>query len=202
MSRMWRPHGDSPPGRRRERAVSLAGLDDGDAGKPGEPSRDRTCGPLIKSQMLYQLSYGLAGILYATGQRPEVSSPEGVFPEDRLVPLGPDRHERDLDPGHLFQQADILLGGLRKIVEFARGPNLPPPPLHLLVDRFDPLEPGQRDGNLLLTDSVDLVGDADPDAGQAGQNVQLGQRDPVQPVQPLRVTDHGGVEPPAAPRPS
>src|SRR4030065_1015417 len=54
----WRPQGDLNPRRRSERAVSLAGLDDGDA-RSGEPSRSRTCDPLIKSQMLYQLSYGL-----------------------------------------------------------------------------------------------------------------------------------------------
>jgi hypothetical protein len=58
----WRPQGDLNPRRRRERAVSLAGLDDGDAMRcAGEPSRNRTCDPLIKSQMLYQLSYGLPG---------------------------------------------------------------------------------------------------------------------------------------------
>ena len=54
----WRPQGDLNPRRRRERAVSLAELDDGDA-HGGEPSWDRTNDPLIKSQMLCQLSYGL-----------------------------------------------------------------------------------------------------------------------------------------------
>ena len=58
LKKKWRPQGDLNPRRRRERAVSLAGLDDGDACY-GEPSWDRTNGPLIKSQMLYQLSYGL-----------------------------------------------------------------------------------------------------------------------------------------------
>ena len=54
----WRPQPDLNRRRRRERAVSLAELDDGDA-HGGEPSWDRTNDPLIKSQMLCQLSYGL-----------------------------------------------------------------------------------------------------------------------------------------------
>src|SRR5512132_808307 len=58
MGKDWRPQGDLNPRRRRERAVSLAELDDGDA-HGGEPSWDRTNDPLIKSQMLCQLSYGL-----------------------------------------------------------------------------------------------------------------------------------------------
>jgi hypothetical protein len=58
LEKEWRPQPDLNRRRRRERAVSLAGLDDGDA-QSGEPSRSRTCDPLIKSQMLYQLSYGL-----------------------------------------------------------------------------------------------------------------------------------------------
>ena len=70
---MWRPQGDSNPRRRRERAVSWARLDDRDlkllspCGKctrrmlhlNGEPGGDRTHDHLIKSQMLYQLSYRL-----------------------------------------------------------------------------------------------------------------------------------------------
>ena len=43
----WRPQGDLNPRRRRERAVSLAELDDGDA-YGGEPSWDRTNDPLMK----------------------------------------------------------------------------------------------------------------------------------------------------------
>ena len=66
----WRPQGDSNPRRRRERAVSWARLDDRDLKlKPlremtpqvvlcnGEPDWDRTSDHLIKSQMLYLLSY-------------------------------------------------------------------------------------------------------------------------------------------------
>ena len=48
----WRPQGDSNPRSRRERAVSWAGLDDGDP-VPGEPRWDRTNDPLLKRQMLY-----------------------------------------------------------------------------------------------------------------------------------------------------
>lgn len=50
----WRPQPDLNRRRRRERAVSWAGLDDGDAF--GEPRRGRTGDHLIKSQVLYQLS--------------------------------------------------------------------------------------------------------------------------------------------------
>lgn len=50
----WRPLGDLNPCRRRERAVSWAGLDEGDA--YGEPRWDRTNDHLIKSQVLYHLS--------------------------------------------------------------------------------------------------------------------------------------------------
>ncbi len=57
---LWRPQGDSNPRRRRERAVSWARLDDRDLCiKNGEPGGDRTHDHLIKSQMLYQLSYRL-----------------------------------------------------------------------------------------------------------------------------------------------
>ena len=63
----WRPQGDSNPCCRRERAVSLAGLDDGD-GKfdyerllvtapsfqtTGGPCWTRTSGSLLKRQILY-----------------------------------------------------------------------------------------------------------------------------------------------------
>ena len=44
----WRPQPDLNRRRRRERAVSLAELDDGDA-HGGEPSWDRTNDPLMKS---------------------------------------------------------------------------------------------------------------------------------------------------------
>ena len=50
----WRPHGDSNPDCQRERLVSWTRLDE--RGLQREPHRDRTCAPLIKSQMLYQLS--------------------------------------------------------------------------------------------------------------------------------------------------
>ena len=50
---LWRPQPDLNRRRCRERAVSWAGLDDGDN---GEPRWDRTNDHLIKSQVLYQLS--------------------------------------------------------------------------------------------------------------------------------------------------
>ena len=50
----WRPLPDLNRCRRRERAVSWAGLDEGDL--DGEPRWDRTNDHLIKSQVLYRLS--------------------------------------------------------------------------------------------------------------------------------------------------
>ena len=54
--RTWHPQGDSNPCRRRERAVSQA---DQTMGTPlnGEPDGDRTHDHLVKSQVLYRLSY-------------------------------------------------------------------------------------------------------------------------------------------------
>ena len=52
---IWRPLPDLNRCRRRERAVSWAGLDEGDVFS-GEPRWDRTNDHLIKSQVLYLLS--------------------------------------------------------------------------------------------------------------------------------------------------
>ncbi len=52
-----RPQGDLNPRRRRERAVSWTGLDDGDGCRQHELTWDRTRDPHIKSVLLYQLSY-------------------------------------------------------------------------------------------------------------------------------------------------
>ena len=56
----WRPQRDLNPRRRRERAVSWAGLDDRDIQENqcnGELTWIRTMDPHIKSVLLYQLSY-------------------------------------------------------------------------------------------------------------------------------------------------
>jgi hypothetical protein len=51
---VWRPRRDLNPCCRRERPMSWARLDDGDAN--GEPCWIRTSDPLLKRQMLYRLS--------------------------------------------------------------------------------------------------------------------------------------------------
>ena len=73
---------ETGPGRLRYLSVSL------DMGESGEPNRIRTCDPLIKSQLLYQLSYGpiTGGFLSggAPGGQAEsgaglAESPEGAY---------------------------------------------------------------------------------------------------------------------------
>src|SRR4030065_907185 len=117
----WRPWGDLNPRRRRERAVSLAGLDDGDA-RSGEPSRSRTYDPLIKSQMLYQLSYGLPPEkLYGKGRQTEVSSAEWVLPQDRLGPVGAYGDQRNLHVCPLLPPPHVPLSGFRKVAALPGG---------------------------------------------------------------------------------
>ncbi len=60
-AKKWRPRRDLNPCRRRERPVSWARLDDGDAMWPSsasscEPCWTRTSDPLLKRQLLYHLS--------------------------------------------------------------------------------------------------------------------------------------------------
>ena len=61
---------NSPPCRVSDRTKKYKGMKEG-----GEPDRIRTCDPLIKSQLLYRLSYGLVS------WRVYVDAPRGSIPE-------------------------------------------------------------------------------------------------------------------------
>src|SRR5512134_2295500 len=134
---------------------------------------------------------------YATGGQPEVSSTERVPADDRLVPLGPHGNQGNLHAGYLFEDADVLLGGFRQVAQLLGGGDILLPPLHLLVDGLRLLEFGEREGNLVPPRPSDLVGDADLDPRQTRQDVELGERESGEAVQPLGVPHHGSVEPAA-----
>ena len=77
----WRPQGDLNPCRRRERAVSWARLDDGDITCIfiSEPGGTRTLDHLIKSQMLYRLSYWLKSAIPITCLNKNIKTKSGHY---------------------------------------------------------------------------------------------------------------------------
>src|SRR3972149_6271616 len=107
---------------------------------------------------------------YSTYREPEVSSAEGIPPDDRLVPVRPHGDEGNLDGGDLLDHLDVLPGGFRQVAELPGRGDVFLPALHLLVDRPGRLEFDQRQWDLLPAAAVDIVRDAHFNArqGRAG----------------------------------
>src|SRR3972149_3439414 len=100
---------------------------------------------------------GSPGAGHSKFGEPQVSSSEGVSPDDRLVPVGAHRHENDLDARDLFEPADVLLGGLRQVAELPGRRDVLLPPIERLVDRLRRLEPGPRERGPPPPGAVELI---------------------------------------------
>src|SRR3990170_4321494 len=91
---------------------------------------------------------------HANGGQREVSSPERIPADDRLVPLGPHGNQGNLHAGHLFEQTHVFLCRFRQVAELLRVGEVLLPPLHLLVHGFHPFEFSEEEGHFVPSRSA------------------------------------------------
>ncbi len=94
--------------------------------------------------------------------------------------------------------SNVVLRVLGEVVEGARTADVLGPPGELLVDRQRVVEVALRGRDLVVAHTVDVVGDADRDALDAGEGVELGEHEVGDAVDACGVAGDGCVVPAGA----
>src|SRR5690606_3644826 len=121
---------------------------------------------------------------------------------DELLAARPHPDEAD-GHAHLLLEDVEVVAVLRRQVGRLGGPGqVGPPAGELLVDRPDLVQQRLVVGEPVEPAALGLVGDADPHGVEGIEHVELGDRHLGQRVEPHRVPEHDGVEPPGPAAPA
>ena len=121
-----------------------------------------------------------------------------VKADDGLVAARTDADVADRRAGELLQAEDVVLGFLREFFEGGAAGDVLVPGRHRFVDGGGVVEVGLGQRHFVVADAVDVVGDADRDFADAGEDVELGQEVVGEAVDAGGVAGDDGVVPAAA----
>src|SRR6478736_5776041 len=137
------------------------------------------------------------------GDRATASARDGRLERealDDLVAARADTDGRDAGADELLDAQHVGLGVGGQVLEAAAAGDVLPPAVELLVDRRRVVEVGLVDRHLVVAHAADVVGDADRDLLEAGEDVELGDDEVGDAVDARGVAADDGVHPAAAAR--